>query len=101
MIGIIGIITVVIQISVPTNNYVERDQIPFAGWMPEIVVTAQRDYSENYDSIPYIGMMPEIVVTAPRYYGEEDKFVIDNDSLIITNRVFNTTSSSIEKGKEL
>ena len=101
MIGIIGIITVVMQISVPTNNYVERDQIPFAGWMPEIVVTAQRDYSENYDSIPYIGMMPEIVVTAPRYYGEENKSVTDNDSLIITNKSANITPSSIEEGKKL
>ncbi|MCK4329535.1 hypothetical protein KAX02_06795 [candidate division WOR-3 bacterium] len=101
MIGIIGIITVVMQISVPTNNYVERDQIPFAGWMPEIVVTAQRDYSEDYDSIPYIGMMPEIVVTAPRYYGEENKSVTDNDSLIITNKSANITPSSIEEGKKL
>ncbi len=83
MLGIIGTALMIAQISAPINKDADRDRVPFAGWMPEIVVTAPRYCEIDEDSIPYIGMMPELVVTAPRYYGEGDESIRDDDITLL------------------
>jgi len=48
--GIIAIILLFIQISGPSSWQIDNESIPFAGWMPEMVVTAPR-YSEEDDDL--------------------------------------------------
>ncbi|MEA3432312.1 MAG: polymer-forming cytoskeletal protein [candidate division WOR-3 bacterium] len=46
--GIVAIILLFIQMSGPSSLDANNESIPFAGWMPEVVVTARR-YSEEDD----------------------------------------------------
>ncbi|OYD16820.1 hypothetical protein CH333_02515, partial [candidate division WOR-3 bacterium JGI_Cruoil_03_44_89] len=46
--GIIAVILLLTQMSGHTTGGIDKGSVPFAGWMPEMVVTAQR-YSEEDD----------------------------------------------------
>jgi hypothetical protein len=68
--GIIAIIFLLTQMSSPTTWDTDNESIPFAGWMPEMVVTAPR-YTGEDDT--YNGMMPLFAYAQP---GNESDFLL-------------------------
>lgn len=60
--GIIAIILLLTQMSGPSSWQIDNESIPFAGWMPEMVVTAPR-YTQEDDV--YSGMIPLFAYAQP------------------------------------